>query len=192
MRSAAWACSRGELQQSAVQKDSMRDLREGYRGPVPAEYQERLRAYNQGVSRAGRMASRMRLRVSGKCSAYLWGFGLAADAKLCPLNVPRYLVPFHPKRIPHHFADVLIIGGGMAGLRAAMAIDPRLSLLVITKDTMEQSNSAYAQGGIAGVIDPEDRFENHVDDTLVGRGESVRPRSGRDGRPRSAASTFAS
>ena len=66
-----------------------------------------------------------------------------------PCNVPRYLVPFHPKRIPHHFADVLIIGGGIAGLRAAMEIDPRLSLLVITKDTMEQSNSAYAQGGIA-------------------------------------------
>ena len=64
-------------------------------------------------------------------------------------DVPRYLVPFHPKRIPHHFADVLIIGGGIAGLRAAMAIDPRLSLLVITKDKLEQSNSTYAQGGIA-------------------------------------------
>ena len=41
-------------------------------------------------------------------------------------DVPRYLVPFHPKRIPHVFADVLIIGGGIAGLRAAMEIDPRL------------------------------------------------------------------
>jgi len=81
--------------------------------------------------------------------------------------VPRYLVPFHPKRIPHHFVDVLVIGGGIAGLRAAMEIDPRLSLLVITKDTMEQSNSAYAQGGIAGVMDPEDRFEDHVTDTMV-------------------------
>src|SRR3990170_3327077 len=40
-------------------------------------------------------------------------------------------------------------------------------MLVITKDTMEQSNSAYAQGGIAGVIDPEDRFEDHVTDTMV-------------------------
>ena len=40
------------MQQSAAQKDSLRDLREGYRGPVPAEYKERLRAYNQGVSRA--------------------------------------------------------------------------------------------------------------------------------------------
>src|SRR3954453_15025105 len=84
-----------------------------------------------------------------------------------PFDVPRYLVPFHPKRIPHHFADVLIIGGGIAGLRAAMEIDPRLSLLVITKDTMEQSNSAFAQGGIASVIDPADNFESHIDDTLI-------------------------
>jgi L-aspartate oxidase len=88
-------------------------------------------------------------------------------ADIMPCDVPRYLVPFHPKRIPHHFADVLIIGGGIAGLRAAMEIDPRLSLLVITKDTMEQSNSAYAQGGIASVIDPEDNFASHVEDTLV-------------------------
>src|SRR3954463_5979644 len=82
-------------------------------------------------------------------------------------DVPRYLVPFHPKRIPHHFCDVLVIGGGIAGLRAAMQIDPRLSMLVITKDTMEQSNSAYAQGGIASVIDPDDNFASHVEDTLI-------------------------
>ena len=43
-----------KLQQNAVQKDSMRDLKQGYRGAVPLEYQERLRAYNQGVSRAAR------------------------------------------------------------------------------------------------------------------------------------------
>lgn len=83
-----------------------------------------------------------------------------------PAN-PRYLVPFHPKRIPHHFVDVLIVGGGIAGLRAAMEADPRLSVLVVTKDELRESNSAYAQGGIAGVLSPEDEFANHVQDTLV-------------------------
>jgi hypothetical protein len=42
----------GNLQQAKVKEDSVRDLHEGYHGPVPLEYQERLRAYNQGVSRA--------------------------------------------------------------------------------------------------------------------------------------------
>jgi L-aspartate oxidase len=84
---------------------------------------------------------------------------------------PRYLVPFYPKRVPHHFADVLIIGGGLAGLRAANAVDPAQSVLVITKETPRQSNSAYAQGGIAGVLDPEDRFEDHIADTLTAGGK---------------------
>jgi L-aspartate oxidase len=86
------------------------------------------------------------------------------------LLTPRYLVPFQPRELPHFFADVLIIGGGLAGLRAANAIDPRLSVLVVTKDAIQQSNSSYAQGGIAGVMDPEDRFEDHVKDTLVAGG----------------------
>jgi hypothetical protein len=43
---------RGPMKQGQVKDDTLRDLREGYRGPVPIEYQERLRAYNQGVSRA--------------------------------------------------------------------------------------------------------------------------------------------
>jgi L-aspartate oxidase len=84
---------------------------------------------------------------------------------------PRYLVPFHPKRVPHHFTDLLIIGGGLAGLRAALAADPRLRVLVVTKDGLLQSNSSFAQGGIAGVLDPEDRFENHIDDTLRAGGD---------------------
>ena len=88
---------------------------------------------------------------------------------------PRYLVPFHPKRVPHHFTDLLIVGGGLAGLRAALAADPRLSVLVITKDSLQQSNSSYAQGGIAGVLDPEDRFANHVADTLRAGGDLCDP-----------------
>ena len=83
---------------------------------------------------------------------------------------PRYLVPFGPRRVPHCFTDVLILGGGLAGLRAALEVDPSLSVTVITKDDLRESSSQYAQGGIAGVVDPEDRFDNHVADTLTAGG----------------------
>jgi L-aspartate oxidase len=81
--------------------------------------------------------------------------------------IPRYLVPIDPKRMGHYFTDVLVIGGGLAGLRAAHEIDPSLRTIILTKDKVEESNSAYAQGGIASVWDPEDRFDNHVQDTLI-------------------------
>src|ERR1041384_6211895 len=82
----------------------------------------------------------------------------------------RYLVSFHPKHTPHLFTDVLVIGAGIAGLRAALETPPTLDVLVVTKDKVQQSNSAYAQGGIAGVMSPEDRFENHIEDTLAAGG----------------------
>jgi L-aspartate oxidase len=83
----------------------------------------------------------------------------------------RYLVPFHPKQIPHFFTDVLIVGAGLAGLRSAIAVDPRLSVLVLTKDRIDESASSYAQGGIAGVLDPRDSFDAHISDTLAAGGE---------------------
>jgi L-aspartate oxidase len=92
---------------------------------------------------------------------------LAALA-LSPLKLPRrYLIDFDPRDLPHHFTDVLVIGGGLAGFRAALGIPAPLRVLVVTKDEVRESNSAYAQGGIAGVIDPEDRFDDHVADTLA-------------------------
>jgi L-aspartate oxidase len=77
----------------------------------------------------------------------------------------RYLVRYNPK--PHQFTDVLIIGAGITGIRAALAIDPKLEVVLATKDVISQSNSAYAQGGIAGVFDPLDDFANHVADTMA-------------------------
>jgi L-aspartate oxidase len=78
----------------------------------------------------------------------------------------RYLVRFGPKQTTHLFTDVLVIGGGIAGMRAALAVPENLQVLVVTKDKLQQSNSAYAQGGIAAVRSPEDRFEDHIEDTL--------------------------
>src|SRR5437762_9810917 len=82
----------------------------------------------------------------------------------------RYLVQFNPKQTPHFFTDILVIGAGIAGLRAALEIPTALDVLVVTKDKIQQSNSSYAQGGIAGVLSPEDRFENHIEDTLTAGG----------------------
>src|SRR5580704_8641138 len=82
----------------------------------------------------------------------------------------RYLVQFNPKQIPHFFTDILVIGAGIAGLRAALDIPKEMDVLVVTKDNIQQSNSAYAQGGIAGVLSPVDRFENHIEDTLTAGG----------------------
>src|SRR5438093_243219 len=79
----------------------------------------------------------------------------------------RYLVQFGPKETPHRFTDILVIGAGIAGLRAALEVPAGLDVLVVTKDNIQQSNSSYAQGGIAGVLSPEDRFENHIEDTLT-------------------------
>ena len=83
----------------------------------------------------------------------------------------RYLVPFHPKRHPHFFTDVLIIGGGLAGFRAALSVHPSLKVLVVCKAGLEQSNSNNAQGGVATVWDTNDQFANHVEDTLIAGGE---------------------
>src|SRR5271166_3073566 len=82
----------------------------------------------------------------------------------------RYLVQFNPKQTPHFFTDILVIGAGIAGLRAALEIPAPIDVLVVTKDNIQQSNSAYAQGGIAGVLSPEDRFENHIEDTIAAGG----------------------
>jgi L-aspartate oxidase len=80
---------------------------------------------------------------------------------------PRTLTSFDTRRGTHRFADVLVIGAGLAGLRAALEVPPDLHVLVVTKDRVTESNSSYAQGGIAGVLSPEDNFENHVEDTIV-------------------------
>src|ERR1019366_41319 len=90
-----------------------------------------------------------------------------------PASMPqphRYLVQFNPKQTPHLFTDVLVIGAGIAGLRAALEIPKDIDVLVVTKDSIQQSNSAFAQGGIAGVLSPEDRFENHIEDTMTAGG----------------------
>jgi L-aspartate oxidase len=63
--------------------------------------------------------------------------------------------------------DVLIIGSGIAGLFAALKISEYVDVIIVTKKNKAESNTNYAQGGIATVIDPNDSFEKHVEDTLI-------------------------
>ncbi len=62
--------------------------------------------------------------------------------------------------------DVLIIGSGIAGLFAAIKISEFADVILITKKDKTESNTNYAQGGIASVISKNDSFENHINDTL--------------------------
>ncbi|MEI7991272.1 MAG: L-aspartate oxidase [Actinomycetota bacterium] len=62
--------------------------------------------------------------------------------------------------------DVVVLGSGAAGLAAALAVRPLRSVLLVTKDTLDAGSTAWAQGGLAAVLDPQDSLEAHVSDTL--------------------------
>lgn len=84
------------------------------------------------------------------------------------LTQRRYLLPFRAARLPQQVTDVLVIGGGVAGLRSAIAAaEAGAEVLLLTKDTIDESNTWYAQGGIAAVLQPPDSLEAHVADTSV-------------------------
>lgn len=63
--------------------------------------------------------------------------------------------------------DVLIVGSGIAGLTFALDAAQHGEVTIITKRARDESNTKYAQGGVAAVFDPEDSVEAHVRDTLV-------------------------
>lgn len=84
----------------------------------------------------------------------------------------RYLVAIDSLSTQQFFTDCLVIGSGIAGLRAAIeAASFGVSVTVVFKGTLADSNTWNAQGGIAAVIRPQDSFESHIADTLaVGAG----------------------
>ena len=62
--------------------------------------------------------------------------------------------------------DFLVLGSGIAGLFAALKVAPHGRVAMVTKKQRAESNTNYAQGGIAAVMDKEDSFASHVRDTL--------------------------
>jgi fumarate reductase flavoprotein subunit len=66
--------------------------------------------------------------------------------------------------------DILLVGGGGAGLRAAIAaeVNPTLSIAVVSKVYSMRSYTVPAEGGAAGVAQPDDSLDEHCYDTIAG------------------------
>lgn len=73
------------------------------------------------------------------------------------------------KRAPHDPAahDVIVIGSGAAGLTAALNLAARFKVAVLAKGELDAGSTAWAQGGIAAVLEAGDTFESHIEDTMV-------------------------
>ena len=63
--------------------------------------------------------------------------------------------------------DFLVIGSGIAGLSFALKAAKFGKVLIVTKSNEDESNTKYAQGGVAVVVDKDDSFEKHIHDTLI-------------------------
>ncbi|MCU1291251.1 MAG: L-aspartate oxidase, partial [Bryobacterales bacterium] len=63
--------------------------------------------------------------------------------------------------------DFIVVGAGVAGLRAAIELASAGRVLVIAKDSLRESSSEYAQGGIAAALSDDDEVELHEQDTLI-------------------------
>jgi len=63
--------------------------------------------------------------------------------------------------------DVCIVGSGLAGLSLALRLAEKLKIVVVTKQSLLDGASNWAQGGIAAVLDSHDSSDQHVNDTLV-------------------------
>ena len=82
-------------------------------------------------------------------------------------NIMKSLLSSPLQQHIHHKADVLVIGGGAAGLSAALRLADSHHIHLITKGNLTESCTLYAQGGIAAVLDRDDSIESHVEDTLI-------------------------
>ncbi len=83
------------------------------------------------------------------------------------MTYPRKcLIIFTIMRPEVRTVDFLVIGGGVAGLRAAIELATKGSVLVLTKDKPTESSTEYAQGGIAVALSDEDEVGIHYEDTI--------------------------
>src|SRR5207302_3436385 len=95
------------------------------------------------------------------------GDGLTAGASPPSIESPSLVLP--RRQLPLPFHDVLIIGAGLAGQRAALAAaQAGASVAIVSKVHPVRSHSVAAAGGINAALNPEDSWESHAFDTVKG------------------------
>jgi len=82
------------------------------------------------------------------------------------LESRRYLIDIDSISTHQLFTDCLVLGGGVAGLRAAIEAANRGNVIIVCKSSVQDSNTWLAQGGIAAVVEKADSFESHIADTI--------------------------
>ncbi|MHC4186554.1 MAG: L-aspartate oxidase [Planctomycetota bacterium] len=82
------------------------------------------------------------------------------------VDTRRYLVDIDSVSTNQLLTDTLVVGAGIAGLRAAIEASNNQNVIVLCKGSLQDSNTWMAQGGIASVLKTEDSFESHIQDTI--------------------------
>ncbi len=78
----------------------------------------------------------------------------------------RYLIDLFQSQKTYECSDCIVIGSGIAGLSTAIRISRHTKVKVLTKSSLSESTTWYAQGGIAAAIKKPDKWKNHYEDTI--------------------------
>lgn len=91
--------------------------------------------------------------------------------------LPRYLINFDLPHLKKVYTDFLIVGSGIAGLYTSLKLLPEGKIILLTKNKLKESNTKYAQGGIAVAFGDKDSPCLHMEDTLMAGANFCNPRA---------------
>ena len=84
--------------------------------------------------------------------------------------LPRYLLNFDFTHLKKSYSDFLVVDSSIVGLYTALKLLPQGEITILTKKALTESNTEYAQGGIAVALGNEDSPHFHLEDSLLRAG----------------------